>query len=573
MADNFKPAQLQKLSLAGSGCSASATSITLQSLTLPDGSTMVAMTDLGSIAYGTLEPGTSKEEQISFTGITQNADGTATLTGVTRGLGFISPYTTVSANQKAHAGGAVFVLSNTAGFYDKILIKDNDETVTGTFTFSTVPTVSSDPVSGSDVARRSWVLTVVNGGAVSTDKIVVTATAGETLVAGNLVYLKSADGYWWKTDADTAATVEGVILGIAQGAGSAAGSISGGVLLAGTDTNQSGMTIGATQYASNTAGAISASAGTTSKKIGVSRTATNLYFDPNFGSLPTAAQIAALAGNNGTPSSTNKFVTQTGFQNGAEVYAADAGANDTYVVTLSPVPSAYTTGMVVRFKANTANTGAATLNVNALGAKTIKKESTRDLSTGDIIASQIVSVIYDGTNFQMLSGRSGVQYKIYSTTTAAGTSGTSETDLLTTTIPGGLLGTSGVIAFKIFVNGTVRQDLTVRVYYGASSCFTATFTGGTADNVGNGWIDGNIIASGATNTQESSVALFFCENGSEGLSGSTTVALAKFYTASNNSAMAIDSTADQTFKVTGQYASTTGSPSFEVYTGVITYLG
>jgi len=94
---------------------------------------------------------------------------------------------------------------------------------------------------------------------------------------------------------------------------------------------------------------------------------------------------------------------QTGRIKTHQWYAADAGANDTYAITLSPAPTAYTAGMVVNFKANTANTGAATLNVNALGAKTIKKLNDQDLATGDIEASQIVSVIYDGTNFQMQS--------------------------------------------------------------------------------------------------------------------------------------------------------------------------
>lgn len=84
-------------------------------------------------------------------------------------------------------------------------------------------------------------------------------------------------------------------------------------------------------------------------------------------------------------------------------YAADAGSSDSYAITLSPAPTSYFTGMVVRFKANTANTGAATLNVNGLGAKTIKIEYNSDLVTGDIKANQIVTVMYDGTNFQMLS--------------------------------------------------------------------------------------------------------------------------------------------------------------------------
>ena len=91
-------------------------------------------------------------------------------------------------------------------------------------------------------------------------------------------------------------------------------------------------------------------------------------------------------------------------QNGSSIYAADGEASDDYVITLSPVPGSLITGAVYRFKANTANTGAATLNVNSLGATAIKKfGSTNDVATGDIRAGQIVSVVYDGTNFQMLS--------------------------------------------------------------------------------------------------------------------------------------------------------------------------
>jgi len=132
----FTPVQAQKFRLAGSGITATASSITLQSFKLPDASTTIAMADLGSVAYGTLEPGTSKEEQISFTGVTQNANGTATLTGVTRGLDFRSSNcSSVSANKKTHAGGSTFILSNTACFYSEFDVSKNDEHITGTWTF------------------------------------------------------------------------------------------------------------------------------------------------------------------------------------------------------------------------------------------------------------------------------------------------------------------------------------------------------------------------------------------------------------------------------------------------------
>lgn len=90
----------------------------------------------------------------------------------------------------------------------------------------------------------------------------------------------------------------------------------------------------------------------------------------------------------------------------ASRFAEDAGANDTYTATLAPVPTAYITGEHYRFKANTANTGACSINFNSLGAKTIKKVTggiTTDLDSNDIRSGQWVDLVYDGTNMQMQS--------------------------------------------------------------------------------------------------------------------------------------------------------------------------
>lgn len=86
-------------------------------------------------------------------------------------------------------------------------------------------------------------------------------------------------------------------------------------------------------------------------------------------------------------------------------YAADAGTTDAYAITLSPGPAAYAAGQVFVFKANTANTGAATLAINALGAKTIVKAVNTTLANNDILALMLCSVIYDGTNFVLLNPR------------------------------------------------------------------------------------------------------------------------------------------------------------------------
>lgn len=119
-------------------------------------------------------------------------------------------------------------------------------------------------------------------------------------------------------------------------------------------------------------------------------------------------------------------------QSGAEIYAASAAGNDTYAITLSPVPSAYVTGAVYRFKADVANTGTCTLNVNALGAKTIKKfanGSAVALSTGDIAASQFVECMYDGTDMLMVSASQPRPLYATGQTTRAQATGTGTQDI------------------------------------------------------------------------------------------------------------------------------------------------
>lgn len=116
-------------------------------------------------------------------------------------------------------------------------------------------------------------------------------------------------------------------------------------------------------------------------------------------SIPLAALAAAIT----AAQIADNTITAAKIQQVAFGFAAGAFATGNYTVTLSPVPAAYVTGLVVRFSADLVNTGATTVNVNALGAKTIKKFGSTDLVAGDIAAGQLVELIYDGTNFQMVS--------------------------------------------------------------------------------------------------------------------------------------------------------------------------
>lgn len=128
--------QAQSFTLSAAGASSGATSITLQSFLLSDGVTPITTTMLGDQCYATLEPNNgTQEEAFQFTGVTQNSNGTATLTGVST-LGFVYPYTATSGLAKSHAGGVTVVLTNDAALYGNIISYINGVVASGASTAS-----------------------------------------------------------------------------------------------------------------------------------------------------------------------------------------------------------------------------------------------------------------------------------------------------------------------------------------------------------------------------------------------------------------------------------------------------
>lgn len=89
------------------------------------------------------------------------------------------------------------------------------------------------------------------------------------------------------------------------------------------------------------------------------------------------------------------------YQSWTYVYWASSTWNDDYSITIPYWPAWYLVWPVFKFMADVVNTWPATLNINSLWAKPIKKLHDRDLDWWDIEAWQIVTVSYDWTNFQM----------------------------------------------------------------------------------------------------------------------------------------------------------------------------
>jgi hypothetical protein len=89
-----------------------------------------------------------------------------------------------------------------------------------------------------------------------------------------------------------------------------------------------------------------------------------------------------------------------------ESFVVTASGTNTYTATLSPVITSYASNHRYFIKFTNANTGAATLNLNGLGAKSIVKNGNTALVSGDIAAGQILAIAYDGTNLQIIGGGS-----------------------------------------------------------------------------------------------------------------------------------------------------------------------
>jgi len=75
----------------------------------------------------------------------------------------------------------------------------------------------------------------------------------------------------------------------------------------------------------------------------------------------------------------------------------DSGAANAHVITTTPSVSSLSHGMLFRFTAAASNTWAATLNVNGIGAKEIRRFSNTALIANEIIVSSIVTVVYDSS--------------------------------------------------------------------------------------------------------------------------------------------------------------------------------
>ena len=92
-----------------------------------------------------------------------------------------------------------------------------------------------------------------------------------------------------------------------------------------------------------------------------------------------------------------------GFTGAIVVTGADGGAVNAYTLTPTTALTAYGSRMIALFSPSVTNTGAVTLNISGLGAKSVKSVAGADLVSGDLVSGAVYAALYNGTEFRMLS--------------------------------------------------------------------------------------------------------------------------------------------------------------------------
>jgi hypothetical protein len=253
----------------------------------------------------------------------------------------------------------------------------------------------------------------------------------------------------------------------------------------------------------------------------------------------------------------------TNLQTGAFNSGTTTGSANAYVLTPSPALAAYVQGNTYEFKANFTNTGACTINISGLGAKSIKKmDHATALTANDIISGQTVSIVYDGTNFAMTSPVGQVASSPWtnilstftvSTDTIASTTAEVTISNATVAITGNTLavGDTYEFIFRGYASHVNGSSLQFRPYFGAAVMGPFNLNTNSGSPTQGAWeVKGyaQVVAIGAGGT----VMLWAQASRGKGAGTDMEAAARIIMTQANQAPTAVDTTATVTVKLTCQ---------------------
>ena len=152
-----------------------------------------------------------------------------------------------------------------------------------------------------------------------------------------------------------------------------------------------------------------------------------------------------------------------------------SGSSSAYVLAASRTISTIAAGDSFIFKANHASTGATTIAIDGLATKSVKKLHDQAIAANDIESGSICHIVYDGTNFQLISSlaSSGLANVVEDTTPQLG----GQLD-----VNGQALGDGTLELLKFSETGSAVNEFTIaNAASGAGPTLSAT---GTDSNVG-----------------------------------------------------------------------------------------
>lgn len=249
-------------------------------------------------------------------------------------------------------------------------------------------------------------------------------------------------------------------------------------------------------------------------------------------------------------------ISSTGFINAFPPYGVDTGTTDGYQINIDGVVS-YQDGQHYIFKAPTANTGNATLNINNLGAKNLLKQFNVALSDNDILAGSIIIAIYDVATdtFQMQTPpASSTKAYLDASGTLVTVTGVAETTMSSKTVPANSMGPNGFIEGRITVehnNLAATHTATYRVKLGGTTILTVVITANSTSDC-RGEIFFKIANAGVTNSQVGSIIAIMGFRATE-------------FSVSVSGTSAIDTTAAQTLVTTMQASNAANVENMKMY--------
>lgn len=267
------------------------------------GNYITAMPSGTAKMYVTIEPASpTGQEIISFTGITDNGNQVVTLTGVERNLNPVPPYTALPANV-THGNNATCIVTNNPQVFLDVVMTNEARTITAPITFGVSPSVPSG-VNPTDPINKSQLDLAVIGA----------VPASSTSALGTV-----------RQSADATKTLGTVTITIASPAvltlNSHGLTLNDTVRFTTSGTLPTGIVAGTTYYVIS-AGLtvntfqISLTAGGSAVNTSVGQSGTHTLYrttpyavNDQDSRLPTQAENDAMQGTSGTPSNTNRYVT------------------------------------------------------------------------------------------------------------------------------------------------------------------------------------------------------------------------------------------------------------------------